>query len=104
LQGAVNAANSLATIIGPVVATQIFSYFTSAPDSPGYFPGAPWVAAAGCVVLALILFATAAWRFELGHRPSIANKPIIPDMAPPGQIRVPPMDEDDNDAANPPRR
>ncbi|GLQ09126.1 tetracycline resistance MFS efflux pump [Devosia yakushimensis] len=104
LQGAVNAANSLATIIGPVIATQIFSYFTSAPDSPGYFPGAPWVAAAGCVAVAFILFATASWRFELRHRPSIANKPIIPDMAPPGQIRVPPIDEDDNDAANPPGR
>ena len=106
LQGAVNAANSLATIIGPVVATQIFSYFTTAPDSPGYFPGAPWIAAAGCVAIALILFATASWRFELGHRPSIANKPIVPDMAPPGQIRVPPMDEDDdsNDSSNPPRR
>lgn len=97
LQGAVNAANSLATIIGPLVATQIFSYFTSAPDSPGYFPGAPWVAAAGCVAVALVLFATASWQFELSHRPSIANKPIVPDMAPPGQIRVPPIDEDADD-------
>jgi DHA1 family tetracycline resistance protein-like MFS transporter len=95
LQGAVNAANSLATIIGPLAATQIFSYFTSAPTSPGYFPGAPFVAAAFCVVLALVLFATAAWRFELGHRPSLANRRIIPDMPPPGQVRVPPIDEDE---------
>lgn len=95
LQGAVNAANSLATIIGPLAATQIFSYFTSAPSSPGYFPGAPFVAAAFCVTLALVLFATAAWRFELGHRPSLANRRIIPDMPPPGQVRVPPIDEDE---------
>jgi len=104
LQGAVNAANSLATIIGPLAATQIFSYFTTASDSPGYFPGAPFLAAAICVVVALVLFAVAAWRFELSHRPSIANKPIVPDMAPPGQIRVPPIDDDaDNPDANPSR-
>ena len=104
LQGAVNGANSLATIIGPLAATQIFSYFTHAADSPGYFPGAPFLAAAICVVGALVLFAIAAWRFELGHRPSIANKPHVPDMPPPGQIRVPPIDEDaDNPDANPTR-
>ena len=104
LQGAVNAANSLATIIGPLAATQIFSYFTHAADSPGYFPGAPFLAAAICVVGSLALFTIAAWRFELGHRPSIANKPHVPDMPPPGQIRVPPIDEDaDNPDANPSR-
>ncbi|MHA6690264.1 TCR/Tet family MFS transporter [Devosia sp. A449] len=102
LQGAVNAANSLATIIGPLAATQIFSYFTSSPSSPGYFPGAPFLAASISVVVALVLFAAAAWRFELSHRPSIANKPIVPDMAPPGQIRVPPID-DDEDADTPSR-
>lgn len=104
LQGAVNAANSLATIIGPLAATQIFSYFTHSADSPGYFPGAPFLAAAFCVLGALLLFAFAAWRFELGHRPSIANRPQVPDMPPPGQIRVPPIDEDaDNPDADPPR-
>jgi len=97
LQGAVNAANSLATIMGPLAATQIFSYFTTAADSPGYFPGAPFLAAAICVVIALVIFAIAAWRFELGHRPSIANKPVVPEMPPPGQIRVPPIDDDVDD-------
>ncbi len=104
LQGAVNAANSLATIVGPLAATQIFSYFTHASDSPGYFPGAPFLAAAICVAGALVIFGVAAWRFELGHRPSIANRPHVPDMPPPGQIRVPPIDEDaDNPDANSPR-
>jgi len=100
LQGAVNAANSLATIIGPLAATQIFSYFTSSPTAANYYPGAPFLAAAICVVVALAIFAFAAWRFELGHRPSIANKPLVPDMAPPGQIRVPPIDEDEDDDNN----
>ena len=49
LQGAVNAASSLATIIGPLAATQIFSYFTTTPGSPGYFPGAPFIAASASV-------------------------------------------------------
>ncbi len=102
LQGAVNAANSLATIIGPLAATQIFSFFTTASDSPGYFPGAPFLAAAMAVAAALVIFAIAAWRYELGHRPSIANHPHVPDMPPPGQVRVPPIDEEDD--VDPPRR
>src|SRR5690606_30978624 len=39
LQGAINATNSLASILGPLLATQLFSFFTRAPkDSPDYFP------------------------------------------------------------------
>src|SRR5690606_39102263 len=55
LQGAVNAASSLATIIGPLGATQIFSYYTGSPDSGHYFPGAPFVACGIAVVLALVV-------------------------------------------------
>jgi DHA1 family tetracycline resistance protein-like MFS transporter len=101
LQGAVNAANSLATIIGPLAATQIFAYFTTAVDSPGYYPGAPFLAAAASVVLAMTLFGFAAFKYDLGKRPSIANRPVVPDMAPPGQIRVPPIDEDPDNADSP---
>lgn len=100
LQGAVNAASSLATIIGPLAATQIFSYYTTTPGSPGYFPGAPFIAASASIFVALVLFAIAAWRFELGHRPSVANHPHAPEMAPPGQVRVPPLEDDDH---HPPR-
>ncbi|RZA14144.1 MAG: MFS transporter, partial [Proteobacteria bacterium] len=102
LQGAVNAASSLATIIGPLAATQIFSYYTSAPDSGHYFPGAPFVACGLAVVVSLIVFGIAAWRFELSHRPSVADHPHVPDLPPPGQLRVAPI-EDDN-GSNPPGR
>ncbi|WP_084620126.1 TCR/Tet family MFS transporter [Devosia chinhatensis] len=102
LQGAVNAASSLATIIGPLVATQIFSYYT-ASGSDHYFPGAPFIAASVSVAAALVLFGFAAWRFELGHRPSIADHPHAPEMAPPGQVRTPPIDDDEpyNDPTRP---
>ncbi len=102
LQGAVNAASSLATIIGPLAATQIFSYYT-ARETDHYFPGAPFIAASVSVIAALALFAFAAWRFELGRRPSIADHPHAPEMAPPGQVRTPPIDEDER-YNDPPRR
>lgn len=102
LQGAVNAASSLATIIGPLAATQIFSYYTAAPSTGHYFPGAPFVACAIAVVIALIVFAIAALRFDLGRRPSIADHPHAPEVPPPGQVRVAPLD-DDNGHFDPPR-
>jgi len=99
LQGAVNAANSLATIIGPLAATQIFSYFTRNPAAPDYFPGAPFIASSALVLMGVLLFVFAAFKFDLRHRPSIANRPHTPDIAPPGQLRSPPLDEPE-----PPRR
>jgi DHA1 family tetracycline resistance protein-like MFS transporter len=102
LQGAVNAASSLATIIGPLAATQIFSYYTTTPGSSDYFPGAPFLAASASTFAALVLFAFAAWRFELGRRPSIADHPHVPETPPPGQVRIAPIEEDDNNG-HPPR-
>ena len=102
LQGAVNAASSLATIVGPLAATQIFSYYTTTPGSADYFPGAPFVAASASTFAALVLFAFAAWRFELGRRPSIADHPHVPETPPPGQVRIAPIEEDD-DNGHPPR-
>jgi DHA1 family tetracycline resistance protein-like MFS transporter len=102
LQGAVNAASSLATIVGPLAATQIFSYYTTTPGSAGYFPGAPFLAASASTFAALVLFAFAAWRFELGRRPSIADHPHVPETPPPGQVRIAPIEEDD-DNGHPPR-
>ncbi len=103
LQGAVNAASSLATIIGPLAATQIFSYFTTTADAPGYFPGAPFIAASASVAVALLIFAFTAWRFELRHRPSVADHPQVPEVPPPGQVRTPPLENDDGPSSNPRR-
>jgi DHA1 family tetracycline resistance protein-like MFS transporter len=94
LQGAVNATNSLAAIIGPVMATQLFSYFTvAAKGEPGYFPGAPFVGAGVLIVIAAAIFVYTTWRYDLMHRPSVASHPHRPDMAPPGQQATPPHDE-----------
>lgn len=102
LQGAVNAASSLATIIGPLAATQIFSYYTTTPGAADYFPGAPFIAASASVAAALLIFAIAAWRFELSSRPSIADNPQVPETPPPGQVRIAPLEDDDPDS-DPPR-
>ena len=96
LQGAVNAANSLATIIGPLAATQIFAYFTRSSASPDYYPGAPFLAAGLVIFGATALFFYAAFRFDLVHRPSVAEHPKPLEMAPPGQINIPPPHEDDD--------
>lgn len=95
LQGAVNAANSLAAILGPLAATQLFSYFTVAgKGEPGYFPGAPFIGAAIVVVLSGTVFVYAAWRYDLMHRASIARGSYHhPDMAPPGQQATPPRED-----------
>lgn len=103
LQGAVNAANSLATIIGPIAATQVFAYFTSSADSPGYFPGAPFFGAGILIIGATALFIFVAVRFDLRHRPSLAAHPKVPEMAPPGQITIPAPEKSDDGNGYPPR-
>lgn len=96
LQGAVNAANSLASILGPLAATQLFSYFTSAPpNTPGYFPGAPFIGAAITIVFAAGVFVYTAWRYDLMHRQPVALHPKTIDMAPPGQQATPPHENGD---------
>ncbi|HUV33176.1 MAG TPA: TCR/Tet family MFS transporter [Devosiaceae bacterium] len=58
LQGGVNAVNSLSSILGPLAATQLFSFFTSSARAPGYFPGVPFFAAG---VMILIAIAVLVW-------------------------------------------
>jgi DHA1 family tetracycline resistance protein-like MFS transporter len=98
LQGAVNAANSLATIIGPLAATQIFAYFTHTPGAPGYFPGAPFLAASALVLGGATLFIVIALRFDLSHKPSVAANPKVPEMSPPGQMHIPNPEKEDPEA------
>jgi len=86
LQGAINATNSLAAIVGPLLATQLFRFFTQADKAtPGYFPGAPFLGAGILVVAAAIVFVYAARRFDLMHRPSVAKKQHVHETAQPGQ-------------------
>lgn len=99
LQGAVNAANSLATIIGPLMATQIFAYFTLNRQGL-YFPGAPFVLASGFVLAAVVFFTYVAVRNDLEHRPSMSLNPRIPEMAPPGQMNIPAPEDSDDDTEN----
>jgi len=95
LQGAVNATNSLASILGPLAATQLFSAFTQAPrDSEGYFPGAPFIGAALAIIVAAALFIYTARRFDLMHRKPVARHPKTPDMAPPGHQVTPPHEDE----------
>ena len=98
LQGAVNAANSLATMIGPLAATSVFAFFTDRGNPVIYFPGAPFIGAATLTVAAAVLFAIVALRFDLAHKPSVAAHPRAPEVPPPGQVYVPPHDDVDADA------
>jgi DHA1 family tetracycline resistance protein-like MFS transporter len=60
LQGLKTSVVGITMIISPLMMTQLFGYF-SGPEAPVYFPGAPFMAAAGLIALALIPFA-------IGHR------------------------------------
>jgi DHA1 family tetracycline resistance protein-like MFS transporter len=55
LQGVVTSANSVAMIIAPIAMTQTFAAFTG-PDASPYLPGAPFLLAAGLMLVSLVLF------------------------------------------------
>ena len=55
LQGALAGVLGVALIVSPVLMTQIFGHFTSAA-APVYLPGAPFLAAAMLMALALVPF------------------------------------------------
>ena len=65
LQGGLASMSSLTAILSPPFMAQVFAWFT-APDTPLYFPGAPFIAAALLTVGALLVFlrATAALTVE----------------------------------------
>jgi MFS transporter, DHA1 family, tetracycline resistance protein len=56
LQGAVTSVGSLTSIVAPVAMSYLFAYFTG-PATPYYFPGAAFLAASACLVLAGLMFA-----------------------------------------------
>jgi DHA1 family tetracycline resistance protein-like MFS transporter len=56
LQGINASVGSIAAIIGPLLMTQSFAWFT-APDTPLYFPGIAFLSAGTLTVLAMLIFA-----------------------------------------------
>ena len=55
LQGALACIGSLTSIVAPLLLTNLFAYFTSG-HAPVYFPGAAFLAASVCLVLAALVF------------------------------------------------
>jgi DHA1 family tetracycline resistance protein-like MFS transporter len=72
LQGALSSMNSVTSIIGPLLMTQLFARYTGA-EASFYLPGAPFLAAAVLTVVSLVLFVPLVHRFgltALGRRAS----------------------------------
>ncbi len=64
LQGALSSINSLTSIIGPLVMTQLFAIYT-APDAANYFPGVSFFAAAVLSGVCLLIFVAVVRRHQL---------------------------------------
>ncbi|MBB3540875.1 MULTISPECIES: TCR/Tet family MFS transporter [unclassified Rhizobium] len=55
LQGALTSLSSITTIVGPLIFTQLFGYFTR-PEAPVRFAGAPYLLAAVIILIAALVF------------------------------------------------
>lgn len=55
LQGVLTSVGSLAAILAPLIMTRSFAYFT-APDTPIYAPGAPFLIAAVLMAISVVIF------------------------------------------------
>lgn len=95
LQGAIHATNSLTAIIGPLAATQLFSFFTISERAPFYFPAAPFFAAGISVTLAAVIFVPAALRHKLFQKYEDDATHDRPGMANPGEISSAPKHDDE---------
>ena len=54
-QGVLTSVNSLAAIMAPLVMTRSFAYFT-APETPIYLPGAPFIIAGTLMMISVLVF------------------------------------------------
>lgn len=86
LQGAIHATNSLTAIIGPLAATQLFSFFTVSERAPFYFPAAPFMAAGISVAIGAVIFIPAAMRHGLFKKYDDDATHDRPALANPGEI------------------
>ncbi len=64
LQGAITSLVSLTSVVGPILMTGLFSYFTST-NAPVYFPGAPFLMGATLTVFSLLLTAIALKKYNV---------------------------------------
>jgi len=64
LQGALSSITSLTSVIGPVLMTQLFAWFT-AETTAIYFPGVSFIAAAVLTFVCLVIFSTVVVRHGL---------------------------------------
>lgn len=65
LQGALTALMSVASIVGPILMTGLFAYFTS-KEAPVYFPGAPFMMGALLTVISTIITVSVLKRHKAG--------------------------------------
>jgi DHA1 family tetracycline resistance protein-like MFS transporter len=70
LQGGLTSLVSLTSIVGPLLMTNLFAYFTG-PKAPIYFPGAPFLLGSVLTITSLLL----AFRALSRHVPQPAPKP-----------------------------
>jgi DHA1 family tetracycline resistance protein-like MFS transporter len=71
LQGALTSLSSITTIVGPLIFTQMFGYFTKA-DAPITFAGAPYLMAAIFILVAALVFLL---RVRVGKPGSMVEQP-----------------------------
>ena len=63
LQGALTSLISVASIIGPILMTSVFYYFTK-DDSPLYFPGSPFLMGGFLFIVAFFLALRSLWNMK----------------------------------------
>ena len=77
LQGIMASAMSLASIIGPLLMTQTFAFFTS-DDTPVYLPGSAFIVAALLTVVALAIFLQQVHKLPTANLNDSATRQEIP--------------------------
>ena len=73
LQGALTSLISATGVVGPLLMTNLFAWFTR-PQAPLYFPGMPFLAGAALTLLALLVAAG-----PLRRLPGVAARPVAPE-------------------------
>jgi DHA1 family tetracycline resistance protein-like MFS transporter len=74
LQGALTSLVSATGVVGPLIMTSLFAWFTR-PAAPLYFPGMPFLAGAVLTLLALLVAAGPLRRLPAAVAPTVAEVP-----------------------------